>query len=121
MTDEVGVATVVTVDQQVPVNRKLQFRIKLFENGVEVPMTEPPLITLSDDTPAAVVDGADGWYYYVPADDSVGAIIQLRAKYGSGDDAVFGSFTVENIAAVDVPPPPVTRTISFEFGALVPK
>lgn len=123
MTDEVGaIATVttVTVDQQVKVDHKLPFTIKVFEGDAEVVLDEKPLITLSDDTPAAVTDNPDGGYFFVPNDDSVGAIVQLRAKVGSGDDATFGTVTIEIVAA-DVVTPPVTRTISFVFGEPVPK
>lgn len=122
MSDEAA-AVQITVDQQVKVNMKLPFAIKVFEGETEVELTEPPLISLSDDTPAAVAENPDGGYFFVPADESVGAIVQLRAKVGSGADAVFGDVTIEIIAA-DAPPvepPEVTRTISFVFGEPVAK
>lgn len=125
MSDTEGAGAIVgpiNIDQQVKVSHKLPFKFEYLEDGVVVPTDDESLFTLSDDTPATVEANPDGGHYFVPSDDAAGAIVQLRAKFGAGPDALFESVTIEILAADVVPPPrPVTRTIRFVFGEPVLK
>lgn len=125
MSDTEGAVAIVgpiNIDQQVKVSHKLPFALEYREDGVLVDMADAPLFTLSDDTPAQVVSNPDGGYFFVPSDDAAGAIVQLRAKFGAGPDALFVAATIEILPADVVPPPrPVTRTIRFVFGEPVLK
>lgn len=119
----VAIVGPINIDYQVKASHKLPFALEYRENGELVGMTDEPLFTLSDDTPAAVAPNPDGGFYFIPADDAAGAIVQLRAKLGSGPDALFASATIEILPAdAIVPVPvPVVRTLSFVFGEPVAK
>jgi hypothetical protein len=107
---------------QLKVNMKLPFQIKVLDQfGAEVTLDEAPLITLSDDTPGVVTDDGAGGFFFIPADDAVGKVVELRAKVGEGESAIFGSVTIEVVAADVVVDPPVPSVVTFLLGEPVPK